>query len=311
MKAVRKALALIFLAALVMSLGGTAYAVDTYQVRVYAGNQGTIDGGDVREAMIAPGNNLTFNSGDVVVKDTRYYVRGIREAGLDNNTQLYAGNASIPINEDIDYVVAYGMTSSAVRYTVNYVSTGGDTLAPSETYYGNIGDKPVIAFVYVDGYLPQAYNLTKTLVADEGSNVFTFTYSEIPTTAVVGGGGGGAAIVPAAGAAAQPAAPAPAQPETIIDLDVPLAAPDDATTEPGTEPGGTEPEPTAEPEPPKDTKLSSWIPYVLGVGGVALLSAFLVALRKRRIPGKDITREDLEGALEDAKKEVNEAENKK
>ena len=87
---------------------------------------------------------------------------------------------------------------------------------------------------------------------------------------------------------------------------MPLAAPDDAATEPepGTEPGGTEP------EPPKDTKLSSWIPYVLGVGGVALLSAFLVALN-RRIPGKDITREDLEGALEDAKKEVNEAENKK
>ena len=94
---------------------------------------------------------------------------------------------------------------------------------------------------------------------------------------------------------------------------MPLAAPDDATTEPepGTEPGGTEPEPTAEPEPPKDTKLSSWIPYVLGLGGVALLSAFLVALNRRKKTGVPLTHTDLEDALKEAKKEVNEAENKK
>ena len=161
MKALRKALALIFLAALILSMGATAFA-DDYMVRIYAGNQGTIGGGDVRNDAVAPGGTISFSPGEVTVKDNRYYVRGIREAGLDNNSTTIFVN-SVTINEDIDYVVAYGMKSTAVRYTVNYVSTDGETLATSETYYGNIGDKPVVAFLYVEGYLPQAYNLTKLL----------------------------------------------------------------------------------------------------------------------------------------------------
>ena len=109
----------------------------------------------------------------------------------------------------------------------------------------------------------------------------------------------------------------PAEPEEIIDLDVPLAAPDEATTEPGPEgPEQTgEPEPTAEPEPgpekPKDAKLASWIPYVLGIGGVALLGAFLAALNRRKKKGEALTHADMEDALKEAKKEVNEAKNKK
>ena len=30
--------------------------------------------------------------------------------------------------------------------------------------YGNVGDKPVVAYKYIDSYIPQAYALTKTLV---------------------------------------------------------------------------------------------------------------------------------------------------
>ena len=311
MKTVRKLLALVFLMALVLSLGATAFADDSYMVRVYAGNQGTIGGGDVQTQTIAPGGKLTFSTGSVSVKDERYYVRGIRLAGLDNST-VYAGDTSITINEDADYVVAYGMKSTAVRYTVNYVSTGGATLSPSQAFYGNVGDKPVVAFVYVEGYQPQAYSLTKTLVEDEGSNVFTFTYSEVTTTVVnqVIPGGPIPVVNPAqnqqqAGqqpAEAQPEAQAPAQPEELIDLDVPLAEPEAQTTEPGTE--GTQTQP-AEPEKPTEAKTAAWIPYVLGLGGVALLVAFLAALSRRRKAAKgDLTVEDYEAALDEAKKEV-------
>ena len=37
-------------------------------------------------------------------------------------------------------------------YTVNYVDENGNELAPSRTYYGNVGDRPVVAYLYMDGY---------------------------------------------------------------------------------------------------------------------------------------------------------------
>ena len=64
-------------------------------------------------------------------------------------------------------------------YTVRYVDTDGRQLLPDETYYGNIGDRPVIAYQYVENYRPQAYNLTGTLKENEAENVFTFTYTAI------------------------------------------------------------------------------------------------------------------------------------
>ena len=54
----------------------------------------------------------------------------------------------------------------------------GTPLLESQTFYGAVGDRPVVAFQYVDGYQPQAYNLTGTLSSNEAENVFTFTYTE-------------------------------------------------------------------------------------------------------------------------------------
>ena len=38
----------------------------------------------------------------------------------------------------------------------------------------------MVAYHYIEGYQPQAYNLTKTLSKNEAENVFTFVYEPVP-----------------------------------------------------------------------------------------------------------------------------------
>ena len=45
---------------------------------------------------------------------------------------------------------------------INYQDANGNKLADSQTFYGNVGDKPVVAYTYIDGYTPEYRNLTKT-----------------------------------------------------------------------------------------------------------------------------------------------------
>lgn len=157
---------------------GEAY---TYTIRIYAGQQGTVGGGEVKVYEgLAYEDRVTFNLREVALLDgSKYYVKGLRESGRDNNTVME--NASFTVNGDRDYVVAYGLLNDAVAYTIHYQDAEGNTLAPDETYYGNVGDKPVIAYLYIEGYQPQAYNLTKTLDANAAENVFTFIYSPVAT----------------------------------------------------------------------------------------------------------------------------------
>ena len=80
----------------------------TYTVRIYGGNQGTYQGEDMIEITgLAYGDRFTFSLRDVQLNDdSKYYVRGLRESGKDNNT--VNGLASFTVTEDQDYVVAYG-----------------------------------------------------------------------------------------------------------------------------------------------------------------------------------------------------------
>lgn len=237
----------------------------TYKIRIFAGAQGTIDGGEVRVyENMQYGQQIIFNQGDIALKDSgKYYVKGIRESGKDNNTAK-DDLPSSPIDGDKDYVVVYGILGNAVAYTVNYVDADGEELLPSETFYGNVGDQPVIAYRYVEGYQPQAYNATKTLSENAADNIFTFVYTPVeeatptapggttpttppgttptlpagggdeptlPTTpAGTGGGAAGGAAAPAGGAAGGAAAPAGADAGAgAADAETPVeAVPDDA-----------------------------------------------------------------------------------
>ena len=174
----------------------------TYSVTLSAGKQGTFTDGDsiVREEL-KYGDYVNFDWRDqLTLKDDKYYAKGIRRSGEDNSNSFITDQ--VQVTGDEDYVVAYGVLGDMVAYTVQYLDENGNELAPSKTYYGSVGDRPVVAFQYIEGYLPQAYNLTKTLSENEADNVFPFEYapaSEIRNVTVTVDGGTTVVTTPAAG----------------------------------------------------------------------------------------------------------------
>ena len=157
----------------------------TYKVTLSAGNKGTINGQTkVEQDSLVAGSTVTFNLKNVQVTDDKYYVKGIRLSGRDNEEAL-ASPVLDNITGDADYVVAYGIKKDMVAYTVNYQDASGKALAESQTFYGNVGDKPIVAYQYIENYIPDALALTKTLSNNVSENVFTFTYKPGATDRVV------------------------------------------------------------------------------------------------------------------------------
>ena len=156
----------------------------TYKVTLSAGNKGTINGQNkIEQTNIASGSTVTFNLNDIQVTDDKYYVKGIRLSGRDNDEAL--ASPSFDVTGDADYVVAYGIKKDMVAYTVNYQDASGKALVESQTFYGNVGDKPIVAYQYIENYIPDALALTKTLSNNVSENVFTFTYKPGATDRVV------------------------------------------------------------------------------------------------------------------------------
>ena len=156
----------------------------TYKVTLSAGNKGTINGQNkIEETDRVSGSTVIFNLEDVQVTDDKYYVKGIRLSGRDNDEAL--ASPSFVVTGDADYVVAYGIKKDMVAYTVNYQDASGKALTESQTFYGNVGDKPIVAYQYIENYIPDALALTKTLSNNESENVFTFTYKPGATDRIV------------------------------------------------------------------------------------------------------------------------------
>ena len=267
MKALKNVLSFLLIAALLLSIGVFAFAeTKTYTVRIYPGDNGTIDGsaGVLVISDIPYNSQISFDMARVAANDgSKYYPKGLRVAGEDALAAL-----SFRVTRDMDYVVAYGMKGKMVEYTVNYVDAlNGAVLAASQSFFGNVGDKPIVAYKYINGYQPEFYNITGTL--QEGvNNVFTFRYNRIvvetPAAPVVPGGNntpggaqggtqGGNVILPgqngqggagtpggaqsgaqggtpggAPGGASGTPEQTPPPPEEILDIDVPLAGPESA-----------------------------------------------------------------------------------
>ena len=255
-------LAALALAAVLVVAPASAFAYD-YTVRVWGGNESTTEG-IVHQDTVSGGDVYKLNTSWATPKDDKYYVKGFRVAGEDKLCDMKG-----MITEDTDFVVAYGIKGEQVSYTVRYVESGtGNELVGSEsgqtsvTYYGNKGDKPVVAYEHIPGYRPLYRNITGTL-KDEGQNNWTFEYIALAegeneegttpatttttvttttgtstttgggTTSTGGGttstGGGTPAATGATPAAASPAAGIPTSPPRpttaqIQDIDNPLAS---------------------------------------------------------------------------------------
>lgn len=231
----------------------------SYTLRLYAGAQGTI-GPEVVRIVKGSSAQVSIENGEVCVvsglryddqvifdiqggvalnEGSKYYRKGFRVSGEDNGSSRLA-TPSVTVKGDADFVVAYGIQGETVAYTVRYVDGQGNELYPSAMYYGNVGDKPVVAYQYIEGWQPQAYNLGKTLVADASQNVFDFIYTRIPTVVTTD-----TVVVP--GQPAEPQEPVVQEPEgvTVVepeegpeapiepvgddieDDETPLAPPDD------------------------------------------------------------------------------------
>ncbi len=244
----------------------------TYTVTIHLGNPdngGSFTGGPAIDGSSSA--NTTVNSDTVVIKGLKagervnltaqdfvsvpdggkYYAKAIRQSGRDSAEGSYA------VKGDMDFVVAYGIRGDMVAYTVNYQDAAGNALAQSSTYYGNVGDKPVVSYRYIEGYEPQAYNLTGTLTENAADNVFTFVYTPIEEGNEGGGEGDGnqpsvapgqsqgqgaapqaPAEAPANPAAPAPATPAPGTPAPAAPAPAGPAAPDDGPAAPAVPDGG-------------------------------------------------------------------------
>lgn len=184
-----------FLMACALALGvvclspGDARAY-TYDVTLYAGN-GTIDG----KQSIVLFDGVKYNEGEriiqleerdgvayinghaVIPEDDRYYVKGIRQAGKDDGAVDLQRIENV--EGDMQYVVSYGLKKDQTRYRIDYLDTNGNELRESKYITANVGDKPVAAYEYIEGYIPNAYNITGTLQKDELKNVFKFIYTSV------------------------------------------------------------------------------------------------------------------------------------
>lgn len=269
----------------------------SYTVTLYAGN-GTIDGAASKSyGPYGYGKSCTiaWQTLNIQPDDDKYYVKGIRLAGHDG----LAESGNIEVTQDLQYVVAYGMKKDQVAYTINYVDANGAQIADSETFYGNIGDKPVIAYRYIEGYQPtNAYNLTGTLKGNAEDNVFTFKYQ-----AVQGSSAGAANGGTSAGTSDGQATPGDESGAADENAASDEATGDEAADEAGTQDGaanGAEPaelldidddsNPLASAQSAVQETFSNplnYLPWVLGVLVViALISVIALMVAKKRA-GKD------------------------
>lgn len=302
--------AIILASCLTVCLASPAFAYE-YKVEVSGGAQGTYTGTVPTELT---GKKWAPDTDDISLKDgSKYYVKGFHLSGQEDLV------GAIQISEDTTFVASYGIrgTEGMIPYTIHYQDENGTTLAPDRSFEGLEGDKPVVPYQDIDGYMPRdTYNVTWTLTA-EGTNEYTFVYvpSTVTTTTTTtntvtvpgaattttagtatgaagaagtatGATGGAAAGGAAGGAAGDAGAAGPAE---LTDLDegaVPLAGVDDANGDngDGTTAEAGEEETINDDQVPTagiSTAAKAGIGVIIAAAVVAIIAALAVRARRR------------------------------
>ena len=157
----------------------TSYAESErqYTINIFSGNRGVFTETGSTEYSVTPRYSSNDYSYPSITPADGFYVKGIKIAGQDSIYTAYLATA------DRDYVVAYGVLGTEVAYTVHYVLYGTtQELAPSQTFYAGVGDRPVSSYIYVGAEYEPYYRTTKTLVRDSTQNVLYAYYRQVSTT---------------------------------------------------------------------------------------------------------------------------------
>ena len=301
MKTRRYLIPLITLLLLVLSVPVSAY--NTYKVRVSSGLHGSFDTEAIRTALIADGMaeedievinektiELTLDKNSywnpnyfepVIETDEEtgsalYYFKCYHLSGIEGELE-----GAQRVNEDKTFVAVYGVAGDLVPYKVHYVDIEGNVLHTPATLHGRIGDKPVVAFLHIEGYEPyNTRNYTGT-IPEEGTLEFTFVYRRVDTNVTVITVEGETTTVPVGGQTGGNVTPAPEEgqgeeggeePADIIDID------DEET--PTTEPDKTD---EGEEENKEGDTVSPISKYLLpiGIGILALIIILILVFRRK------------------------------
>ncbi len=185
---------LLLCAAMALGAAMPASAAYNYTVTVSSGLHGELavqgnkvadaqNGGERMPLSFAYGQEWNPNNYPVNVIGEKYYFKGYHIAGHEGVI------GAMNITKDIDLVATFGLKGNMVKYIIHYQDRKGKTLRADDEYYGNVGDKPVVAYVYIEGYRPvNTKNVTFTLKEGEVRE-FTFVYTRDSNSP--GGGGGG------------------------------------------------------------------------------------------------------------------------
>ena len=288
----KKKLLMILAAILLLNVfGNTIYAEDdtnenTYTVTISAGLHGMLEdekGNPVKQITVQIGadEEWMWNPNDYEIKDENidenYYFKGYHVAGIEG---ALAGAQTV--THDIVFVASYGIEHNMVKYYVNYVDENGKGIGPvRKAYQGNVGDKPVIAYVHIKGYAPLVENYTVTLKEDEVTEL-TFVYRRVKSnsgTIIIeeeGGGSGNGSI-----GTDQETSPA----ETIEpqETEAPVEMVDmDETETPAAEPNETQNSEESRNEEKKNGSFLQKYALPLIGGSLFLLLLLLLLLRRRR-----------------------------
>ena len=173
-----------------LTLSTDSFAADdegyTYSILIYSGNEGYFGspGKTVKKIDgLEYGQQYTIDASKLGLKikdSSKYYLRGFKLSGHDNDeiaSRTYQ-SYTFKVTGDMSFSAAYGMKGGMVKYIVKYQEKDtGKALLDTDTFYGMAGDKPVVACKYIEGYTPDAANVTKTLSDNEADNEFVFTYT--------------------------------------------------------------------------------------------------------------------------------------
>lgn len=269
-----------------------AYADDyRYTVTLYAGD-GTINGASSHEVgTYAYGDKVTINLDDytVVPNDARYEPNGIYAVGQNHDNA--AKSVSFEVTSNKQYIVDYSLTKGQADYTINFVDANGNELMESQTITGAVGDKPVFAFQYIEGYQPQSLvahgqtfaigdkkGCTVTLTGNKVADEFTLVYEPVAAGSTTSTGGSEGTEGVAGDGATEgegtegAAGEEVADPANLIDID------DEANPLAG----------STSYEESNDFGLAEVLPWVLGVlVAAAVIAVIALAVVKKRSAKQD------------------------